>query len=649
MSQGQRRLAAIMVTDMVGYTSMAQKDEARAVELLEEHRGMLRPIFRKHGGKEIGTIGDAFLVEFTSALDAVRCSLEIQSFLQDQNKRRSDERKIVLRIGIHLGDVIHKGKDISGDAVNVASRIEPLAPPGGVCLTAQVYYSVMNKVECTFESLGTPHLKNVMTSVEVYRISGLGDVARSPAVETPGLPKNRIAVLPFVNMSAASDDEFFADGLTEEIIGRVSRVKGLDVIARTSVMNYKGKEKGVRQIGTELRVGAVLEGSVRRSGNRIRASAQLIDCNTEGHLWSSSYDRNLEDAFEVQASIAENVASALELSLKDKRSPEPTTSISREAYLEHLRGLYFWHRFDEKSFRNAILHFEKALELAPNYAEAMAGVSTSYAGLGYFLFEPRDRAYQKAKEYALKAIQIDDTIPEAHLSLGVVYFFQDGNWTLSRLEFERALELNPNYVDAHIFYAVCYLLSFGHKDEAVAHARRILDLDPLSPFSEHQAANIYCQAGRYAEALTHIDRALEMEPDSAAAHNDRAIVLMSSGRKDEGVKEFERALQLSSGSWFFKGNLGYAYAVTGKKEEALRILAELEAVPKELGRSVMTAEVYQGLGEYGRALDWLERAYDEHMIIFSPLISVEEPTSPRWKEPRFVALVKRLGLNPPPA
>ena len=290
MADGERRLAAIMFTDIVGYTHLSQTNESLALELLEEHQRLLRPAFAAHGGTEVKTMGDAFLVEFKSALQAVMCAVEIQKKMAERNAAAPPSRKLELRIGIHVGDVVNGAGDIYGDAVNVASRIEPLAEPGGVCISQQVFDQIRNKTPLEIDKVGDVNLKNVYLPVGIYKIGLTG--SRASAEQLSG-PKERLAVLPFVNISPDPNDEYFADGLTEELIAKLSEVKGLKVIARTSVMNYKRKEKKVSEIAAELRVGSVIEGSVRKAGDRIRISVQLIDPRTEEHLWSSNYDSKL--------------------------------------------------------------------------------------------------------------------------------------------------------------------------------------------------------------------------------------------------------------------------------------------------------------------------------------------------------------------
>src|SRR2546422_4559885 len=338
LSQGQRRLAAIMFTDMVGYTALGQRDESLSLALVDEQRKLLRPIFNRHNGREIKTLGDAFLVEFPSALAAVRCAYEIQRATREYNILLPGERKIHLRVGIHLGDVMELEGDISGDAVNVASRIEPLAEDGGVCMSRQVYDHVQNKFDLPIVSVGVKTLKNVNTPMEVFKILMPWERER-PNASVP-LDSKRIAILPFANMSPDPKDSYFADGVTEELISTISNISGLQVISRTSVMGYKGANKRIPEIGQELKVGSVLEGSIRKADSFVRITAQLVDVNTDRHLWSQSYDRELKNVFALQSEIAKNVADSLRVKILtpeteqiDRRLTENTT-----AYDLYLKG-----------------------------------------------------------------------------------------------------------------------------------------------------------------------------------------------------------------------------------------------------------------------------------------------------------------------
>lgn len=365
MSHVERRLAAIMFTDMVGYTALGQRDESVSLALLKEQRKLVRSILNRHNGREVKTMGDAFLIEFPSALEAVRCAYDIQRAIREYNISLPEERRVHLRVGIHLGDVVELVGDISGDAVNVASRIESLAEDGGVCLTRQVYDHVHNKFELPLLTLGLKSLKNVSSPVEVYRIEMPWELQKT--AQRAELDRKRIAVMPFANISPDPDDEYFADGLTEEMIARLSRLSGLDVIARTSIMNYKKREKNAAEIGRELSAGTLLEGSVRKAGNKIRVTVQLINSNSEGHLWAENYDRNLDDIFAVQSDIAEQVAHALEVQLlpRVRSDIEKRPTVSVDAYTLYLKGRHIWFEWTPSAFKKALKYFERAIQLDP--------------------------------------------------------------------------------------------------------------------------------------------------------------------------------------------------------------------------------------------------------------------------------------------
>src|SRR5215211_4554322 len=373
--EGERRLAAIMFTDMVGFTALTQRNEVLALELLEEQRQLIRSVLTKYRGREVDSIGDGFLVEFASSLEAMRCAVEIQSVLKHINAKRSEEKRIWIRIGIHLGDIVHNGTKVAGDAVNVASRIEPLAPPGGICITAQVYASVGNKVDYVFKSLGMPELKNVVMPIEVFRVSGFGQSVIRPRQINAMLPTDRVAVLPFTNISMDTADEYLADGMTEEVISSVSKTKGLRVIARTSVMRYKGTNKSIAEIGRELNVGSVLEGSVRKVGDKIRISVQFVDTLNEEPQWTREYDREFRDVFAIQSDIARHVAEALREHVLGGEERRATSS--PEAYINYLRGRQLWNKRTEESLKKSIDFFEEALKHDSNYAQAYTGLADS--------------------------------------------------------------------------------------------------------------------------------------------------------------------------------------------------------------------------------------------------------------------------------
>ena len=611
--EGERRLAAIMFTDMVGYTTLAQRDEALALQFLDEQRGIIRPLLVKHSGREIDTIGDAFFVEFASSLEAVMCAVEIQTVLKELNEKRSEGGRNLIRIGIHLGDIIHRGMDVAGDAVNVASRVEPLAPPGGICVTAQIYDSVFNKVEYKFVSLGKPKLKNVATPVEVFLISGYGESVPTPAQVKATPPRDRVAVLPFTNIGQNQADEYFADGMTEEIISSVSRTKGLRVIARTSVMRYKGASKTVADIGRELNVGSILEGSVRKSGDKIRISVQFIETANEEPRWSQTYDREIIDVFAIQSDIAQKVAEALRehvLGETPGHEAEQATS-STEAYINYLRGRQFWSKRTDEDLKKAIGFFEAALKIDENYAKAYTGLADSYAALALFEFMAPNEAYPKAKAAVSKALSLHAGLAEAHTSLGLIRFQYDWDWPGAEEEFKVALDINPSYAPAHHFFAD-YLKAMGRFEEAIAEIEKARELDPLSLAINTGVGHVLYLSRQYDKAIEEYKRAIELDPSFMATHVWFGRPYLEKGLFAEAIAELETAVRLSGESTLALSMLGHGLASARREGDAFQILEKLKKrAEKEYVPSYWIAVIYNGFKDKEQTMAWMWKAFEE--------------------------------------
>jgi len=595
-----------MFTDMVGYTSLSQRNEPLAMELLEQHRELLRPLLQKHSGREVKTIGDSFLVEFASALDAVRCAYDIQQSLHEANSMKPADKHVVLRIGVHLGDVIHSQNDVYGDAVNIASRIEPLAEPGGVCISEQVYDQVKYRFELPLSRLGKKELKNLSDKVEVFRVVLPWE---EEAEATSSLDSHRIAVLPFVNMSPDPQDEFFADGLTEELIGRLSQVKGLEVIARTSVMGYKKKDVKAAEIGRELRTGALVEGSVRKAGDKIRVTAQLIDANTEGHLWSSNYDRDFRDIFSVQTDIAEKVASALEVRLlpSEKRAIEQKRTENVEAYTLYLKGKFYLNERNPDSEMKAIQYFERSIAKDPRLALAYVGLADCYILLDdQGAMEPNE-ARAKARPLLDEALKLEESA-EAHASLGNV-LMHEWDWKGAEAEYRHAIEINPGYATAHHWYSV--LLAFlGRNEEAMKEIRIALRLDPVSPIVSLNLGMRLAEGGRLEEGIEQFRKTLAQEPNFGLAYAHLGSSLIGMARFDEAIVELQKAVELQGSQAWPRSLLGYAYAMSGNREKALDVLSELEEMSKTAYvPEAIVGTVHFALGDKEKALSIIERAY----------------------------------------
>jgi len=656
LSQGERRLAAIMFTDMVGYTTLGQKSESLSLALVDEQRKLIRPILNKHDGREVKTMGDSFLVEFSSALNAVRCAYDIQRAAREFNISLPVERRVHLRVGVHLGDVLNSQGDISGDAVNVASRINYLADDGGVCLTRQVYDHVQNKFELPLKSLGPQSLKNVNAPVEVYRMEMPWDEKR--ATQPTELDKRRIAVLPFANMSPDPADEYFADGLTEELISKLSLVKGLRVIARTSVMSYKKKDKRISEIGAELGVGSIVEGSFRKAGNKIRVTTQLIDVRDDQHVWAQSYDSNLDDVFAVQTDIAKQVSDTLKVKILEAEidwiDRKPTEST--EAYTLYLRGRYHFNRRGVEDIVKASEYFGQAVREDERFALGYVGLADCYAVLSNIGINSGAN-HQKAKIAAAKGLELDGDLAEAHATRGLI-LLQEFNLREAEEEFRKAIELKPNYAPAHHWYARL-LVSKLSWDEALKQIERAVELDPFSQVINLNHAHYYRRRGDYDKALELYKKAAELDPNFAMAHFDLAVIYGRMKRRadmkleakiaiERGTREAKIAVGLGRGTYHRPVKILDALVAyfDNDQEKVRKLLAELEShFGEPLAISALQAAgLHFSLGENEKGFEWLEKSYSrkEDDLLY---IRTDELFDGIRSDPRYQDLLKRIGLE----
>jgi TolB-like protein/class 3 adenylate cyclase/Tfp pilus assembly protein PilF len=678
-----------MFTDMVGYSALSQRDDKLALELLEEHRQLLREIFPRFNGTEIKTIGDAFLIEFNSALEAAQCAIEIQRSLAKRNHDVTAERRIELKIGIHIGDVVHRGGDVYGDGVNIASRIEPLAGAGGICVSMDVERQIRNALEARFEKLAPTELKNISVAMDLFRIvlpweqgskaetsvNGrsfpasrlvwVGAVIlalvgagwwlahqflptkntltpRQSEAATNSASQKSIAVLPFLNLSADKNDEYLSDGMTEELLNMLTKVKGLRVPGRSSSFAFKGKnEDGIfRKVGEQLHVNAVLEGSVRKAGDKLRITAQLINVADGFHLWSETYDRDMKDILAVQSDVAKRVVQALQIQLgvDEARALAKKPTENPEAHRLYLLGRYHFAKFTRAGWTNAIHYYEQALQIDPNFALAYCGLADTYGWAGGQIMAGRE-AWAKEMELAEKALALDPNLAEAHLAMGTALFSMLGPHP-SEKELDRAVELNPNLVLAYDQYGWTFS-EMGRFDEAIAAEKKALELDPLSTFLNTDLAFFLYWARRYEDAITQIRKTLELDSNNGFAHSVLGWCLIWKGSKADARAEFQKATTLDDLPWYV-GSLGYACAVSGDHAKAEQVLHQLEELARQRYVSPANrASVYLGLGENEKALDWLEKAYEDRDPIFWWINGDQLYDSVRHA-PRFEALVQKV-------
>ena len=632
-----------MFTDTVGFTASTQANEGHTVELLRQQAGLLRQLLALHQGREIKSTGDGFLVEFDSALKAVQCAVNIQRRLHERSSE-DGQTPIRIRIGVHLGDVIQNGADILGDAVNIAARIEPLAEPGGVCVSSAVYEQVRSKISDKFERLPPKALKGIELPMDIYRIL-LPWMGNGGGVAHDGSragDKSRLAVLPFANISPDPSDEFFADGLTEELIANLSLVPGMKVIARTSVIGYKKTEKSVATIGSELGVGTIVEGSVRRSANRIRVTVQVIDVATEEHVWTAKYDDDLDDIFAVQGDIATKVATALPGGLKRDGSPIPELTKPREteAYLLYLQGQALMWKTDEDSLRRSLDLFKRALQTDPTFSRAYAGMTRAYIGLATGNFMSWLDGCSLGRAASEKAIAIDPVLAEAHGLRAEIAFMADETADILDREVRRALELNPNLAQAHnILGALAG--SLGIAEAYVAENEEAYRLDPLSPQSIRTLGNAYFFSGRFDDALAHWKQVKERAPiDACRGLADYYILQGEFEQAEKTVAELEGIAPSSDLALLCRGWLA---AATGDRRTAMMMIEKLQETSKEgYARQSSVGFIYYALGDLDRFFEIMFATAKAHTmqasrIRMSPLFAGAR------RDSRFVALMSTYG------
>jgi adenylate cyclase len=485
-----RRLAAILAADVVGYTRLMGADEAGTLRRLTDlRRDFLEPLIDEHRGRVVKLMGDGLLVEFASVVDALTCALAWQNGVAEQEVTADEDNRLTFRIGINLGDVIVEGDDIHGDGVNIAARLEGLAEPGGVCLSDDAYRQARGKVEAKFEDLGERDLKNVAEPLRVYRIAG-DSSGTAPAVSgRTALPlpdKPSIAVLPFANMSGEPQQEYFSDGITEDIITELSRFRGLLVIACNSSFRYKGQSSKVQDIGRELGVHYVVEGSVRKSGRRVRVNVQLVEAESGNHLWAERYDRNVEDIFAVQDEVTQAIAAALpgrlDAAAMEKGRRRPTESLSAYDYL--LRGEWFLRRGGPAD-SEALAMFETATEIDPKSARAHARIAAWHAFSVYSHEAPTDEAFEKVRDYAERALELDDSDAMIHAIAATAYLHL-GEHEFTESHMQRAMRLNPN--DVEVLYRMGAVAAYcGNPREGLDWLEKAMRLDPFYPESRLEA------------------------------------------------------------------------------------------------------------------------------------------------------------------
>jgi serine/threonine-protein kinase len=649
----------VLFIDIVGYSKLLINEQSEQIQKLREIvRGTEQVRLAEAEGKLLRLpTGDGGALVFRNSPEApVLCALEISKVLKSHPELK-------VRMGIHSGPVnevtdLNAQANIAGAGINIAQRVVDCGDAGHILLSKRVAGDLEHypRWRSRLHDLGECEVKH---GLRISIVNLCGDEAGNPELPekfrrvkakeqtTRGVaPAKSVAVLPFVNMSADKHDEYLSDGMTEELINALARVPGLRVPGRTSCFAFKGKTEAdiFRKVGDQLQVNTVLEGSIRKAGEKLRVTAQLINVSDGYHLWSKDYDGDVRDIFAFQSNVAQRVVEALQIKLgvEAARALAKKSTENPEAYRLYLLGRYEFGKYGEAGWTSSIRYYEEALKLDPNYALAYCGLADTYAYMGGVVM-PSKEAVVKEKEFAQRALDLDLELAEAHLSLACA-LAGAFDWRNAQVEFDRAIELNPNLAWAYEIYA-WFLGGLGRLDEAIAKDKKAIELDPLNSFFQAALAYFLYHTRRYDDAIVQIKKTLELDPASTLARHLLGCCLLWKGDTAGAIAEFQRSKIMVAGAWY-QGLLGYAYAISGNRSKAEQILRELEQMAKrQYVSSTAFADIHLGLGEKEKALDWLEKSYqDQESACWYLKV---DPIYDRVRtEPRFQALVQKVfGLN----
>jgi adenylate cyclase len=607
----ERRLSAILAADVVGYSRMMGANEAGTLEALKAVRAdFVDGRIAEHQGRIVNLTGDGMLVEFPSVVNAVGCAAEIQRGMRDRNVDLAPGRRIEFRIGVNLGDVIVEGDDIYGDGVNVAVRLESIAEPGGISVSHAVRDQVGNRLDLTFEDKGEQNLKNIDKPIRVYNVSLDGPAARSEKQRPPDKPS--IAVMPFANMSGDPEQEYFSDGITEDIITDLSKISGLFVVARHSAFIYKDKPVKAQQIGQELGVDFLLEGSVRKAGSHVRITGQLVNCKDGGHLWAERFDRDLTDIFAIQDEITHAIVEQLKVKLlpQEKESIERAPTDNVEAYTYYLRGRQFLHRYSKSYYELARRMFVKATELDPRYARAYAGIADcdSFLFLQYHI----DCGIENILANTEKALALDNRLAEPHASRGFALSIEK-RFQESTAEFEQAIALDRNSFEAHYLYARVSFVQ-GNLERAAGLFERAAEINPEDYQSLILLIQIYRSLGRNKEkesaahrGVERAERELVLHPEDPRPAYMGIAGLIEMGETDRAREWITRALVIGADDPATQYNVACGYTKLGETELALDLIERmLPSVGEEIKMWIRHDSDFDALRNHPRFQKLLE-------------------------------------------
>ena len=637
MSQS-RQLAAIMFTDIVGYTTLMGNDEQNAFTLLNKNRQLQKPIIGEFDGRWIKEIGDGVMASFNTVSDAVNAAIKIQEAC-------NTSKDFQLRIGIHLGEVVFENDDVFGDGVNIAARIQAAAKPGCIFISEAVNHNIANKKDIKTQFVKEEILKNVSQPVRMYQVLFAGSEIIVPEKPAAAVIEKSIAVLPFVNMSDDRDQEFFSDGISEEIINMLAQVPELKVIGRTSSFAFKGKNLDLKIIGEQLKVSHILEGSVRKSGNKLRITAQLIKVSDGFHLYSEKFDRELEDVFAIQDEISLAILNAIKVKLfgaeKDAVLKRYTDNV--EAYQLYLNGRFYYNKNTPDGFFKAIEYFEAAIAIDPNYAIAYAGMAFCYANLFAWNWAPPDKCKRQAEQAANKALELDDQIAESHLMVGRIKMHHEYKIREAEIEYKKAIAINPNSAEVDVQLGFCAAL-LGRNKEAIEHAIKAESLDPFSLLNLWYISAIYWAVGDFEKVLALGKRLIDLEPNYFGGHFWNGNGYMCLRRYEEAIPEIEMAVKLYPDLQHLT-NLGICYGMKGEKMKALEIIEKMKKIEgADIAGNTGIGRVYGAIREWDSAFQYFDKAIENHEIrILWIKFDLKDFMQMDMKDPRVLRMFEKMG------
>jgi adenylate cyclase len=675
-----RQLAAIMFTDIVGYTALMGNDEQKAFVLLDKNRKLQKPVIEEFNGRWIKELGDGVMASFPTVTDAVNAAIKIQ-------ENCNTAKDFQLRIGIHLGEVVFEDDDVFGDGVNIAARIQAAASPGCIFISEAVHNNVTNKTDIKTHFVKEEILKNVSQPVRMYQVLFDGSEfipqPSEPVIDTKGpvlnaknnkawiaigvsmvmlsiasfflYPKffapgdttelqKSIAVLPFINMSDDKEQDYFSDGISEEIINKLAQAPGLKVTGRTSSFAFKGKNMDLKLIGEQLDVRYILEGSVRKSGNTLRITAQLINAADRSHLYSETFDRELKEIFTVQDEISLAILNAVKIKLfgseKDVVLKKYTDNI--EAYQLYLNGRFYMNKFSPDGFIKAIEYFKAAIAIDPDYAIAYSAMAFCYSNLWSYNWLAPEKCLSQWIQAANKSLELDDEIAESHLAVGRIKLHYEWKIREAEIEYKKAIAINPNFAEIHVQLGFCAAL-LGHDNEAIEHANKADSLDPFSLLNLYYIGVIYWGIGDPEKLLAIGKKLVDMEPNFPMGHAYVGVVNLVLKNYKEAIPQLELAVKLNPDLQNISF-LGRCYGMMGEKMKAREIIEKMKKIEgADFVGNTLIGLVYGSIGEWDTAFQYFDKAIEnrENRILWVKFDFRDVQMD--MKDPRVLRLFEKMG------